>query len=645
MANMHGGSMKKAMLLSIIVLGTAIIAGGIEDVRPFVDEALVSMKMREIDLSVQSMISGPFRLSLVDSCMNRPLDIPAILDTMGMRLTDPAEDPNKTLERAIALGDLEIHKPVIKSPAKEYPWKAQREIPVRLREAMDIIFAAYEQSAVEFEAAFANVDSFQMDTIRTWGLNYLARDAGARLYAERGDASIEDYDKAELEAEILTDRLFGIATKVDRQRIANASVIILKASLTAREKLEGLTAKTAISTDIPDSIASGDIIYWCETDFGLVIIGGTGRTIYKKRTALIIDLGGDDIYLNSAGGANSKTPFAVCLDLGGNDLYHSKEPFAFGSGGLGVGVLIDDAGNDIYNTGNYGIAVGAFGTGVLIDKAGDDRYQGGLFTQGAGFIGFGLLIDRAGNDSYQARMFAQGFGYVGGIGFLVDSGGDDIYVAQGAHNEKFSYAGHNISMAQGFGYGNRPDWSGGIGLLLDRVGDDAYIADIFAQGSSYWLALGGLWDGGGNDVYRGYQYCQGTATHLSAGILFDKEGDDSYSSHGVSQGFGHDNAVGYLLDLEGNDNYISHDMSRGAGNLHGVGIFIDYAGNDSYVSKRNYDTAGYGTWRKDFSGIGIKLDCHGSDNYSGMGENSSWWSPSKFRIGINFPAENKRNAE
>ena len=632
--------MRKIAALSALVIITSIFGGspwtGVESA---VDKALIAMKMHENDLSVLSLMSDPFRLSVVDSCMERPLGMPVFLDSVGSRFTSPDADPLELLDEAANIMGLYPERPVVKSASEEYPWKGKKEIPVRLRGALDIVFMAFEQASVDFDIAFSAIDSFQMDTIRTFGLSHLAADGESDLDSERGKATLEDLDDAELDGEKRTERLFEITSKADRKRLAAAAMAVLNAALDAEKKVDGLTAKNGGGDDVPDSIASGDVIFWCETERGPVIIGGPGGTIYRERFAVIIDLGGDDIYLDAAGGADPSVPFAVCIDLGGDDIYDSKEPFAFGSGGLGVGILIDRAGDDLYRSGDFGIGSGCYGTGILIDRKGDDNYLGDVASQGAAFMGFGILMDREGNDSYSARLFSQGFGYVGGFGLIADSDGNDSYIAQGAYVDKLRYADHYLSLSQGFGYGNRPDWSGGIGLLLDRAGNDIYKADIFGQGSSYWFALGGLWDAGGNDAYTGYQYCQGAATHLCAGMLLDKSGGDTYISHGVSQGCGHDLSVGYLLDLAGDDNYTVSDLSQGAGNANGVGIFIDMAGNDGYVNKRKYNVQGYGDWRRDFGSIGIMLDLAGADRYSGKGRDSGWWSSGRYGIGIDFPAE------
>lgn len=606
-----------------------------------VDEALKGIKMRERDLSVMSLSTDRFKLPLIDRLMDKPLQMPHFIDSIGNIFTDPKADEISILLGASRLMNNKPATPVIKSPSGEYPWKAKKELPVKLRESLDIIFAAFEGAKIEMDAAFANVDSFQIDTVKNFGLDYLVRDDGKNL-SRHGKATLEELDEAELDLEKRTKRIFEIASKIDPAGISNASLLVLKSALMAESKLEGIAVQSGERAVVPDTIASGDIIFWCETNFGMVIIGGPGQTIYKKRFAVIIDLGGDDLYLISAGGAFAQVRFAVSIDLAGDDVYSSKRRFAFGSGGYGVGVLIDRTGNDVYRCDDLGIATGCFGTGFLIDRAGDDFYYGDVACQGHGFIGYGILMDSAGNDKYSARLFSQAFGYVGGFGMIVDKAGDDRYIAQGSPSDKIEFDGHNFSSSQGFGCGNRPDWSGGIGLLLDRCGNDMYSSDIFGQGASYWFSFGGLWDSAGDDVYNAFQYSQGSATFNSCAIILDATGNDNYISHSFSQGCGHDMAVGMLLDCgTGEDRYIVRDLSQGAGNANGVGIFIDEGGDDSYISKKDYSARGFGNFSRDFGSIGIMLDLFGKDDYSGKGEDGGWWSSGRYGIGIDFPAEMK----
>ena len=59
------------------------------------------------------------------------------------------------------------------------------------------------------------------------------------------------------------------------------------------------------------------------------------------------------------------------------------------------------------------------GVGILCDLAGDDIYQSRWGSQGAAFHGIGILHDRSGADTYLAEIYSQAFGYVRGFGALV----------------------------------------------------------------------------------------------------------------------------------------------------------------------------------------------------------------------------------
>src|SRR5207249_6388849 len=81
-----------------------------------------------------------------------------------------------------------------------------------------------------------------------------------------------------------------------------------------------------------------------DTDLGKIILGGTGPNIYTNEAFLIIDLGGDDVYSNSAGGANGS--ISIVIDLAGNDQYISRKSFSQGAGVFGIGILVDCCGDD-----------------------------------------------------------------------------------------------------------------------------------------------------------------------------------------------------------------------------------------------------------------------------------------------------------
>lgn len=340
------------------------------------------------------------------------------------------------------------------------------------------------------------------------------------------------------------------------------------------------------------------VVFERETPIGLVLIGGPGKNQYEKDAALLIDLGGDDLYRNNAGGGmHVPGRVAVAIDCAGNDRYDSKKDGVQGAGVLGCGILVDLAGDDTYLAGNQSQGCGQLGFGLLIDRAGLDKYNAGGIVQGAGQFGIGILEDAAGDDDFKATVMAQGFGGPEGMGLLLDRKGKDKYFAGGKYPDTARDQTKFLSMSQGFGYGLRfvgqnesgasaiTGWiSGGVGLLLDGAGDDQYDAQVFGQGCGYWFSLGILADESGNDVYKSVRYGQGAAAHFGAGFLGDFWGNDSYSSAIASQACGHDFSVAMLLDYLGNDSYKAETLSQGAANARGsFAWLIDRDGTDNYT--------------------------------------------------------------
>ncbi len=91
------------------------------------------------------------------------------------------------------------------------------------------------------------------------------------------------------------------------------------------------------------------------------------------------------------------------------------------SGILGCGVLyVAGATHTYYKGDRLSLGAGFLGVGVLVDEGGDDVYAC-LTGQGAGTFGVGLLLDVAGDDEY--KLFegdGQGYGGPNGIGVLAD---------------------------------------------------------------------------------------------------------------------------------------------------------------------------------------------------------------------------------
>jgi hypothetical protein len=361
---------------------------------------------------------------------------------------------------------------------------------------------------------------------------------------------------------------------------------------------------------------------------GKVIIGSVGPDVYSEDADLILDPGGDDIYLNNAGGTRVGIPVALVIDWEGNDRYITKENFSQGAGVLGGGFLIDLSGNDTFVSLDGGQGAGFWGMGILYHGSGNGSYNARSFSQGAGQMGLGLIINEQGHDRYVCSYGGQALGMFGGAGILMDSSGEDFYQLGGLQPDFRDPARSTVSMGQGFGQGVRTQKGtrgipGGIGILIDEKGDDTFIADYFAQGSSYYYGTGILIDMDGDDEYVSGRYSQGAGIHSAVGVCIDKRGNDFYyASFGVAQGTGHDFGAGFFEDDQGDDQYWGGTLVQGSATNGSIGVFKDLLGSDRYTCKDKGQA-----FAQERDGIGIMIgpavDPADKNNY-----------PASIRLGI-----------
>ena len=255
---------------------------------------------------------------------------------------------------------------------------------------------------------------------------------------------------------------------------------------------------------------------------------GPGLAAVIFGASLLVDLSGDDLYEAALFGQGAAA-FGVgaVLDLSGNDRYRLQ---AVGQGfGMahGYGLLWDRDGDDTYvvggvrdafdRGGGVSMAQGAArgsrtslggGIGILRDDAGNDVYEAEMFAQGMGFYyGVGLLWDREGNDHYRAVRYAQGNGVHEAVGILRDDAGNDRY-----------------DLGVGVGQGMGLDLA--VGMLFDGAGDDRYQSPVLAQGAATANGVGILIDAGGADEWhmgsdrRSWGHAQWSRGLPSLGLLF-----------------------------------------------------------------------------------------------------------------------------
>lgn len=366
--------------------------------------------------------------------------------------------------------------------------------------------------------------------------------------------------------------------------------------------------------------------------------GGTGRVF---RSALCVDLKGDDRYESEAPftqGA-ARAGVAVLVDLEGDDRYQGAS-YCQGVGVCGVGLLADIQGRDVFEATDFAQGAAAFGYGCLFSGVGDDSFAIDHLGQGLGRTrGVGILQDAGGKDHYVTRPTHESM-------YSQWTGGRKVY----------------WSFAQGCGFGfygryeeELPDGSkglvihdlmpGGIGVLIDNGGDDVYEGSMYAQGTAYFYGLGILADHAGNDSYTATWYGQGAAPHFACGICADGGGNDHYVGMHQVQGNGRDFSTAVFLDLGGDDVYEAEDRVQGCGDRNDAyGIFVDVAGDDRYVAKTKH-ARGRATMTKPeeqptaerpYADWGVFLDLGGTDTYEGDagGADGATWIQARTRRGI-----------
>lgn len=261
---------------------------------------------------------------------------------------------------------------------------------------------------------------------------------------------------------------------------------------------------------------------------------------------ILVDRNGDDIYQGDIGcmGA-SAFGVGMLLDYGGRDSYQAalySQGFAFI---MGASALVDYRGNDTYAAGwkygdilryedhyvslsqGFGYGLRPYfsgGVGMLVDGAGNDIYNADIFGQGASYwFALGGLIDYGGNDQYIAYQYAQGAATHLTLATLMDLSGDDLYSSKGVSQG----CGHDLA----------------FGLLLDCAGNDQYNAFDLSQAAGSANGIGMLLDLKGNDGYMArvkantHGYGNPRREFGSIGLFLDLEGKDDYRGYGADDSY------------------------------------------------------------------------------------------------------------
>lgn len=543
---------------------------------------------------------GEFTTTLYNAAHENPWRIPFFAENLRSELAPLASRPHESLTAGMRMLGFQVRRTLVGNPnaAEEEASKKPGALAATLADwkAKGFLTGAIPSTAgipenVQSAAALLLSVIPKAAEARRLALKDLTDLPGAfnRLAAPAGDT----IQGAEFDARL------GIFRKVDLGYFAAGAFDLVHAVQEAQSRLATTPETEKYDFRVQTRwgwialSGAGNAQYGAEPVVLLIDTGGDDRYLNLPATrsaanalSIVIDTAGNDQYLSDSRLVD--TPLAQWGPRTG-----PGQPMGPAGALMGYAMLIDRQGNDLYRSHRPGLASSKIGFSTLIDLAGDDQYDAYADSQGFATFGWAMLEDLGGKDVYRGFNQVQGVGQTMGFGFLVDRGGNDEYIADDSLLDFPSAQSpqHNVSMAQGAGNGRRADYldshslAGGIGLLMDQGGDDQYSCGVFGQGVGYWMGTGLLFDTEGSDRYTGQWYVQGASAHFALGGLFDEAGDDQYvAKMNMAQGAGHDLGTGYLQDSNGNDRYEAPNLSLGAGNANGIGIFIDLRGNDGYTS-------------------------------------------------------------
>lgn len=327
---------------------------------------------------------------------------------------------------------------------------------------------------------------------------------------------------------------------------------------------EWLAAMRDVLSTTTSPPANLDLPSGCVDALCLVQTGGRATDTYTADAVLALDEGGDDTYNNNVGGAvplandasEIPIPVALVLDLGqGDDRY-----WPLISDPCNGEVRIEDPRRRIQ---------------VPINCT-SSRPTNGSAARG----GVGMLVDGGGNDHYCGLGLTMGAVLRGGGGLLLDQGGNDSYVSY-PPTATATETSCPVSVQRLPGQSQKVDHGaaeyGGFGFLVDLAGDDTYLqhgVDSIGHGALEGVGL--VRDDSGDDTYRVHPAESGDIGGSAIGLV-----------SGVSIGTGEAGGIGVVLDGSGTDYYTcTGELAYGCGGtsiLGELGLLYDRGtGGDTF---------------------------------------------------------------
>lgn len=539
----------------------------------------------------------------------------------------------KSLVDALEWLQASHHRGVIEAHYRSHLEKRIAQWPTELEEAVSILVQAMTTASMLHKEALAALDTEEIELLKESIVSIVSDPISTD-----GQIFFSDND-------LEWPRNLQLMAKVNFNKLFYAADILAKAVVITRAGLQTVAAKIPANHE--------EILLNFYSPIGRIVVAGTGINTHNSDAALLIDLGGNDIYLNNAGGCiESGVGISLLIDISGNDIYENLNPGSLGGAILGVGMVFDCEGRDVYRSGSLSQGAAIGGVGFLYDERGDDIYHGKSFCQGAAVFGVGISIDLEGDDTIVCKSMGQGFGSTLGLGLMLNIAGNDSYasgvdLAATESNPGFVFA---QGAAAGFSPSDKSKnvgYYGGIGFLIDGKGDDQYLAGQFCQGAAKFGSMGLLLDCGGDDYYQAGDFSQGAAEDWSSAVIIDLKGSDRYLAGDTSQAAAANHSTGICLDYEGDDEYTligAHGQGH-ARQPFSLGLFLDYKGFDRYSGGPFSRGSVVNTFQDTGYIIGVFIDHRGKDIYEGViyendsdkEINNTFWSRRFGEIGIDTP--------
>ena len=172
------------------------------------------------------------------------------------------------------------------------------------------------------------INKDDIDILYEGAIDILKEDFDEEQEAKKAkEESEEKTEEERRQAEKTLLRFFTTALRLDLARLLTAADNIARAI--DLKSLVALVRESPLPRFKENwTVLEEQNLMTIQTPAGKVLVGGKGDNIYKEEAVIILDIGGDDHYLNRAGGSNRENPFTIVIDFSGNDVFENDSPAA-----------------------------------------------------------------------------------------------------------------------------------------------------------------------------------------------------------------------------------------------------------------------------------------------------------------------------